>query len=309
MMQALIALIWGITLFLPQSDKIEKVYEINLGEGYKILGISVDLNGNIYISEKFECAIIKFDKFGKFIKKVGKRGEGPGEFRTYPGKIAVCGDVVAVTDATLPFIHLFTQDLKYIKTLKTPMPVADLSADGTFIYASTLNYSLMSPEVIIYDTDGNVVKTIISKDGELNPFLLSLTEFDVFFDNLILVYPALNRIEVINSSSGTLIKRFSVNELPPKPRFLEGPKIYSFIEVPENFIFRDVSIDKKSGYIFILGGEYSKNANRDIYVFDKTYKLVKTLTLPEKAKLIYIDKSGSLYAVINGKIIKYKVKL
>ena len=41
-----------------------------------------DILGNIYILDLGHNRIKKFDKYGKFIKNIGRKGKGPGEFNS-----------------------------------------------------------------------------------------------------------------------------------------------------------------------------------------------------------------------------------
>jgi len=45
-----------------------------------IYTIHVDYDGNIYVLDNTRSNIKKFDKNGKFIKSIGRKGQGPGEF-------------------------------------------------------------------------------------------------------------------------------------------------------------------------------------------------------------------------------------
>lgn len=61
---------------------------------FKPGGIAVDRRGHIYIEDDSDMAIKVFDQTGKFLRAMGRRGEGPGEF-TY------IGDMVPLPDGRL----------------------------------------------------------------------------------------------------------------------------------------------------------------------------------------------------------------
>ena len=50
---------------------------------YKPFRFEVDNDGNIYIMDRSECDIKKFDKDGKLLRVIGKNGAGPGEFYNF----------------------------------------------------------------------------------------------------------------------------------------------------------------------------------------------------------------------------------
>ena len=70
------------------SIKLEKINEIRgEGDNYfigKIQSFDIDENGNIYLVDSMDYSILKFNNSGKFLKKIRKKGEGPGEFRSKP---------------------------------------------------------------------------------------------------------------------------------------------------------------------------------------------------------------------------------
>lgn len=63
---------------------LNKVWAVESG-GEELLirvgQIRTDSDGNVYVMERKHGKIFKFDKNGKFVTTIGKRGEGPGEFR------------------------------------------------------------------------------------------------------------------------------------------------------------------------------------------------------------------------------------
>ncbi len=59
--------------------------------------LTVDPSGNIYLLDMQACNIKKFDRKGKFIRSLGRKGQGPGEFEL-PSIMAVSGDRLAVYD-------------------------------------------------------------------------------------------------------------------------------------------------------------------------------------------------------------------
>ena len=61
--------------------------------------IACDNEGNVYVLERSESVVKVFDKSGKYLRTIGRRGQGPGEFNfpvslsVFPGKQEFyCGD-------------------------------------------------------------------------------------------------------------------------------------------------------------------------------------------------------------------------
>ena len=62
---------------------------------------AVDAEGKVYIADESDMAIKVFDQAGKFLRAIGRRGEGPGEFSTvgqifpFPGRRLLVADPLA----------------------------------------------------------------------------------------------------------------------------------------------------------------------------------------------------------------------
>jgi len=292
------SILFFILILFQSSIKLREVLSIGNKPGVEFLEIfdvCTDYEGNIYVSDKLEYAIKKFDRDGNLINKVGKRGQGPGEFRVGPGQIACAGDIIAVVDFTTSIIHLFTKDLKFIKAVSTPSAVIDVTSDeNNNIYAVYVNFwgSKLSTEVAVFSKNGDKIKTIKTGEGFSNAFEGFVT-ISSLHDYLVLCYYVLNKVLLLDRVSGKLIKEFSVDVLPKKSKFkkIEGVEI----EVPEENMFLDIATDSSKERVLLLGGGYSGNPGRDIYILDKNGKLIQTITLPEKTKFIHLDNEGYLY--------------
>ena len=80
-------------------------------------GMRTDEDGNIYLMELKHGKIFKFDKNGKFVATIGKRGEGPGEFRM-AFNFFIVGDNIIVP-STGGIFQYFGKDGKFIKSVNT----------------------------------------------------------------------------------------------------------------------------------------------------------------------------------------------
>jgi len=50
-------------------------------------GVAVDTQNNVYVSDEWQNTISVFDQMGKFVRKWGKTGSGPGELRRPAGLV------------------------------------------------------------------------------------------------------------------------------------------------------------------------------------------------------------------------------
>jgi hypothetical protein len=126
----------GIVRFIPeQTIDDSSMPEEALLEA--VIDIAYDKKNNIYISDYKANNIKKFDSSGKFIKVIGRKGQGPGEF-SYPFWIAVADD------------RLFVWDMMNMR-------LCALSLEGEFIKSITFQISEGRPQKLRSLPDGNVV--------------------------------------------------------------------------------------------------------------------------------------------------------
>ena len=72
---------------------LEEIHKINVDEFeeyyiYKVESMDADNDANLYVLDRFECTITVFDKNGKFIRTMSRRGQGPGELEN-PESISI----------------------------------------------------------------------------------------------------------------------------------------------------------------------------------------------------------------------------
>lgn len=92
--------------------------------------VDADAQGNLYVLDSGGPRIQVFDAQGKFIRSLGKQGEGPGEMKM-PARLAVARDGrIAVFDMALQRISLFDPQGELIRDQLTQGPVQDLAWDA-----------------------------------------------------------------------------------------------------------------------------------------------------------------------------------
>jgi hypothetical protein len=85
------------------------------GPRTNIVGAAVDRDSALYIMEASRNEILVFDSAGHFMRKIGERGESPGQFLSL-GSIGIIGDTVWVSDPRQGRVTLFSRAGKVLRT-------------------------------------------------------------------------------------------------------------------------------------------------------------------------------------------------
>jgi hypothetical protein len=109
----------------------------------RVSSVEVDGEGNLYVLEASVPEIRVYDPRGGLVRRIGRRGSGPGEFQI-PPRFGVVGDTVWTFDPGLNRITLFRRDGSLVSTgraegLAVPLPQSHgfllpwaMRPDGTF---------------------------------------------------------------------------------------------------------------------------------------------------------------------------------
>jgi len=94
---------------------LELEEDLSIGNGdkdncyfYGSIDIDVDTKGNIYVLDRANFRVQKFDRNGNFVLTMGRQGQGPGEFRDPRWMILDQFDRICILD--MGMIHIFNQD-------------------------------------------------------------------------------------------------------------------------------------------------------------------------------------------------------
>jgi len=148
--------------------ELEEDLVIGGGEEYdenynfrRISSMEVDDEGNILVLDYSDCRIQKYDKDGKYLQTIGRKGEGPGEFqnpfRTYlapDGKLYV---------NEFRKLHVFDENQEYERSiiLKSFLRDFGVTKEGNIMgYTSTRSEEDMTIDIALIDPEGQRAKTI-----------------------------------------------------------------------------------------------------------------------------------------------------
>jgi hypothetical protein len=206
---------------------------------YRSRDIQVDTDGNIYVLENGNRRLQVFDKDGKYLRTIGKRGQGPGEFNA-PTCLQLDDKTgnIFVTDNTRRKIIIFEKEGKYIdKDIHLVEILSDfcLDSDGyilgkfkvpgidsRFIKKVTLAGKV---EKIFAEIPYSIQRIVISftkvgKNASMGGvFITHGYEYDVFLskvdsNNFIYGYSKKYELSVVNEKGDTIL--IIKKDEPPK---------------------------------------------------------------------------------------------
>ena len=119
------------------KDKITLELELTIGgeasdgagdELASVYDMDVDKDGNIYILEYSLSQVLKYDRNGKFIAKIGRSGQGPGEIPGSPAAIALgpSGEIIVAASSR---VVIFDSKGNPRKTLEIGRNIRDMIVD------------------------------------------------------------------------------------------------------------------------------------------------------------------------------------
>lgn len=112
------------TMALPERDRtitpeLSDIYRVGSidGDDWELFGdvsqLGFDAEGNLYVFDRQNYRVVVVDPQGRFLRQVGKEGEGPGEWRM-PGGMGVMPDgSVVIADAGHRAYQIYGPDGEY----------------------------------------------------------------------------------------------------------------------------------------------------------------------------------------------------
>ena len=292
---------WGAVAQSVVLEEVLTIGDLDDDSLFQWVGVVADPEGNIYVTDAMDYSLKKFDKTGNFLAKTGRRGQGPGEF-TAPRLLDCSQQFLYVTEQYQPVIKVFDKALQYRFHIPLAGPVGDIKVlDNDMVAVAALS-ARREKHVAFYDRSGRIVKKIPFSRGP-SRLMMNMVSFDIDSrGNLYVAYNFADRIEKFDSSGQ---KMWSKNLLGIEQ--VKREKISSHV-VPVEIVYKDVALDR-SGNLYVLGGKFSQNRSRDVYVLNPDGELLWTLTLPDTSHCIYIDGNDFLYARANEGISLKKFKM
>jgi len=305
---------------LEEDLTIDNVEEDDGFTFQDIMHLAVDDEENIYVSDSKAAFIKVFDKSGNYLRTIGKKGEGPGEF-SYPFEILVLPQGELMVNDTIELrVHFFSLDGKFLRQFSS----------STMTLFRRPRVDSAGHIIVGHVNVGDEMETVLKKlDSDLNPVLTLATRPIIFrtptivqyFDvlrstNLVwdvavednIVWGVFDKYEIfVNNPEGKLIRKivreydgieitkkeeeklikawFGNNPVPPQIT-LKFPKVY-----PPFFRF---TCDEE-GRLFVQTYEKTKDEEEDYYdVFDSEGKYIVRISLKYRPQVL---KNKKLYMI------------
>lgn len=301
-------------VFLLEEELTIGDKEIESGYDFEVITtIRADDNGNIYVLDAKAQQVKVFDESGKYLRNIGRKGQGPGEFSLPSGLHIISKNEIMVSSITrrLSFFSLSGKFLRQINNSPDPFPVPDSS--GNFI-VKTWNASdggkivtdlkkLNSDLELIFSIGKLEVESPLGQK-KLNAFS-TLLYFTVLTDDSI-VWGINNAFQLsVVDPRGNLVKKIQMDFDPVrvaeeyKKDYLKRNNddlsrsrgiTYKF---PEYFpVFKNISTDDQGR--IIVGTYISDTENNNLFdVFDSEGRYVAKIAM--KNNPVYWKK-GKLYS-------------
>jgi hypothetical protein len=270
--------------------------------------IAVDEEGKIYVLDSDEAHIKVFHRTGKYVKTIGKKGQGPGEM-SFPSSIQITPQrEIAVNDSSARKIHFFTLEGNFLRAVSQKNlnffsdPKLDREGNITASYMSVtkeVTYYLKKFDQQLKETLP-IFSVVVLKYPELNPFYPRCYWEPMGEYHLVWGFADKYELFVIDSEGNT-VKKITRDYDPVKITDEEKEKR------SEGLIegVRLVWDDHHNPFIYLcvddLGQIYTQTYEREIKsgfyyhdVFDRDGKYIAKIPLKSRP---YVIKSGTLYTI------------
>jgi len=283
---------------------------------FGVRAVTVDKQGNIYVLDLRNFRIQKFDKSGKYLLTIGRKGQGPGEFEL-PVKILIDdgnGDIYVKDRSTT--LKIFDKDGRYLnRDIHSKHIVMDFLLDEdknimAVIWKSSDTESTNTHALCKINSKGDILgvygeypyNVYTKKEGEGTLMVSTGYELSVQLAQLdsrtfVCGYPKTYELK-ITDKNGKMLYKITLDE--PVPEFTSKEKA-SFKKIPppsQKPYFFSIIIDSM-GRIYVqrnmaaTGKGPAERENKTVDVFNKEGHFLFKTTLPPNTCVI---KDGYIYA-------------
>jgi hypothetical protein len=281
------------------------------------------LNDKVFVLDPYNHRIQIFDPEGNYLRTIGKKGKGPGEFNAPEGfYLDSQNQRIYVADTRNLRLQVIDFEGKAATVVKLTFAPTRVTLNNNEIlitaFPGTSLILKKEPLIKVFDLTGNhrggFFTPIRTDDMVLNILANSLLLKKDRQGNLVCAHQyCLNKVQIFNTKD-KLIKEFKIIY---KAESFTTSRLDLSIQSDSDiqkiaFFAADLAFDSKNNYYFLSGvngqlpnGELEKG--REIYKYDPAGNYLGTIILPVAAKLIAFDSSDNLYLIDRDYVLrKYK---
>jgi hypothetical protein len=295
--------------------------------------VAVDADENIYLLDIRQGQISVFNKNGEYLRNIGKKGQGPGEFQ-FPLQILVSPNrEFVICDLMLRRLLFFSLDGTFERSVPTwqqgRLTKLLIDSEGNIIGETMLSGEKRGFSLIKFNSFFKELFTIAVKEREKIPLIEDLAPRIIWIvsENGEIIWGDSEKYEIsVLSRDGKLLKKI-IREIRPKKvpeeeyreqiksKFGEKPIPPEFEQqLPKYYpAFRSLEMDDQ-GRLFVSTYEKTKDGkNCYIDVFSPESKYIAKIPLQaqprilKKGKLYTVEEDEKGYPVLKRYGIKWKI--
>ncbi|MXW31516.1 MAG: hypothetical protein F4100_05655 [Rhodothermaceae bacterium] len=293
------------------AQYIELDEVLSIGGFFEVTDITVGRDGSIYVADRGDFSISKYDSQGQLISRLGSQGVAPGEFANGPQYIALVDSTVIATDQKgTGVMHIFDLDLNYEGSAQVSLPLDMDSAPNELLYFGSTDLTDLTTVkryIGTYVPHGEPSRIFELKDMHeynIENFFFLLAGYP---GNVVIVFRAVNRIDVYDLS-GNIVDQLSVSDLPLRYEGMpvdlgELPNlpdevVKSVSYVPGGIMFTSAVLGHEGNLFLEHGGKDGEvSVRRSVYVMTLAGEEKGVFKMPPYTRLVYMDRKGYAYAV------------
>jgi len=294
----------------------------------RIRSLAVEDEERIYVLDSKEAHVKVFDRQGKYIRTIGRKGQGPGELQS-PLSVYITGqNELVVEDMTrqLAFFSLEGEFKRNQLTAKTGAMAIDLDSEGNIV-ATVIVREQENPryELQKFDPELNYLHSLGSyplpsaTPGSYNPFRPAMQSVLNCNDQVVIGYPEKYEIKIYDKS-GTMIRKImkeydpvEITEEEIKER-TEGMPPDMKLSIPKYHTAYRWIITDDEGRMFVR--TYERAVDGDDYyhdIFDEEGKYIAKIPLGffprlwKKNKLYTVEADEEGYQQVKRYKVTWKI--
>lgn len=143
----------------PQIGSMEVELKLNDPGLTNPLSAVTDAEGNLYVLDYKHCELNKFSPAGKFMKRAGRKGNGPGEF-VFPKELEWVDTKLYAFDYQSSKVNIFDMNLNFIEQKKyteLSFPFScTLNGDRHFVITSAAMQMSLKHNFFVFELNGKL---------------------------------------------------------------------------------------------------------------------------------------------------------